>query len=86
MDQPAVEAELRKQVSAAKCAFSKRWNDSYVLASVVTGSVPGAELTQTINGCCLLLLLLLQKQSRAFMNGLAPSSDGITTLDRLLTP
>lgn len=43
--QPTVETEQGKQVLVAKCAFSEQRNDSYVLASVVTGTLPRVELT-----------------------------------------
>lgn len=51
-----VETEQGKQVLVAKCAFSEQRNDSYVLASVVAGTVSGADR----NNVLLLLLLLLQ--------------------------
>lgn len=35
-----------KQVLAAKCAFSEQRNDSYVLAAVITGTLPRARLQQ----------------------------------------
>lgn len=38
-----METEQGKQVLVAKCAFSEQRNDSYVLASVVTGTLPRAE-------------------------------------------
>lgn len=33
-----------KQVLAAKCAFSEQRNDCYVLAAVITGTLPRARL------------------------------------------
>jgi len=51
MEQPTVETEQGKQVLVAKCAFSEQRNDSYVLASVVTGTLPRVELTETTH-CC----------------------------------
>lgn len=46
-----VETEQGKQVLVAKCAFSEQRNDSYVLAAVITGTLPRAELTETTE-CC----------------------------------
>ncbi|KAK2839638.1 hypothetical protein Q5P01_013378 [Channa striata] len=43
VEQPTVETEQGKQVLVAKCAFSEQRNDSYVLASVVAGTVGGAD-------------------------------------------
>ncbi|KAK2906211.1 hypothetical protein Q8A73_010154 [Channa argus] len=43
VEQPTVETEQGKQVLVAKCAFSEQRNDSYVLASVVAGTVSGAD-------------------------------------------
>lgn len=35
----------------AKCAFSEQRNDSYVLAAVITGTLPRAELTEKTEWC-----------------------------------
>lgn len=35
----------------AKCAFSEWRNDSYVLAAVITGTLPRAELTEKSEQC-----------------------------------
>ena len=51
-EQDTVETEQGKQVLVAKCAFSEQRNDSYVLASVVTGTLPRVELTGTTYCCC----------------------------------
>ena len=47
-----METEQGKQVLVAKCAFSEQRNDSYVLASVVTGTLPRAEQGETTYCCC----------------------------------
>lgn len=52
MEQHTVETEQGKQVLVAKCAFSEQRNDSYVLASVVTGTLPRAEQRETTYCCC----------------------------------
>lgn len=41
----------RKQVLVAKCAFSERRNDSYVLAAVITGTLSRAEPTERSELC-----------------------------------
>lgn len=41
----------RKQVLVAKCAFSERRNDSYVLAAVITGTLSRAEPTEKSELC-----------------------------------
>lgn len=62
-EQPAVETEQGKQVLVAKCAFSEQRNDSNVLASVVTGTLPRAELTEKPTAAA------AAAATPAFMNG-----------------
>lgn len=38
----------RKQVLVAKCAFSERRNDSYVLAAAITGTLSRAERAELL--------------------------------------
>lgn len=51
MEQLTVETEQGKQVLVAKCASSEHRNDSYVLASVVAGTLSTLELIDT-GYCC----------------------------------
>lgn len=51
MEQLTVETKQGKQVLVAKCASSEHRNDSYVLASVVAGTLSTLELIDT-GYCC----------------------------------
>lgn len=51
LEQLTVETKQGKQVLVAKCASSEHRNDSYVLASVVAGTLSTLELIDT-GYCC----------------------------------